>query len=133
MPKREIICPDSLRNAFQKYTFSPAVKVGNTIYLSGFTAVDYTSNRLVGEGDIAVQTRQIFRNMQLVLESAGAAIKDIVQTTDFITTTEGYKETAQARREFFGDDFPASTGVIISGLLRPGALIEINAIAVIPD
>ena len=70
MPRREIICPESLRDVFQKYTFSPAVKMGNTIYLSGFTAVDYTNNKLVGEGNIGAQTRQIFQNMQLVYRVA---------------------------------------------------------------
>jgi hypothetical protein len=57
---------------------------------------------------------------------------DIVQTTDYITTTEGYRATADVRREVFGTKFPAATGVIVAGLLREGALIEISAIAVLP-
>ena len=131
MPKRESICPASWRDVFQKYTFAPAVKQGNLIFLSGFTGVDYATGELVGEGDIAAQTRQILKNMQEILEAAGASVTDIVQTTDYITTTEGYRETAKVRREFFGDNFPASTGVIVAGLLRAKALIEINAIAAV--
>jgi enamine deaminase RidA (YjgF/YER057c/UK114 family) len=133
MPKRETICPESWRSIFQRYTFAPAVKQGNSIFLCGLTAVDFATGKFIGEGDIVAQTRQIFRNMQQVLEEAGASIKDIVQTTDYIITTEGYRETAQVRREFFGDDFPASTGIIVAGLLRREALIEINAIAIVPD
>ena len=133
MPKRETICPESWRSIFQRYTFAPAVKQGNLIFLCGLTAIDFASGQFIGEGDIVAQTRQIFKNMQQILEADGASIKDIVQTTDYITTTEGYRETAQVRREFFGDDFPASTGVIVAGLLGHQALIEINAIAIAPD
>lgn len=48
-------------------------------------------------------------------------------------TTEGYAYTAAVRRKYFADPFPAATGVIVAGLLRPGALIEIDAIAKVPQ
>ena len=65
--------------------------------------------------------------------AAGARPCDVVKTTEFITTTENYHETAEVRREFFGNGFPASTGVVVKRLLRRDALIEIEAIAVIPQ
>ena len=132
MPKKEKIYPKGW-DSYWRYTFAPAVKKAELIFISGSTAVDRNTGQFVGEGDIVAQTRQIYKNMQEVIEAAGASMGDIVQTTDYITTTEGYKETANIRREFFGDSFPASTGIIISALLNPKALIEIDAIAVVGD
>ena len=116
---------------FARYTFPPAVRRGNLLFISGMTAVD-DDGRLVGEGDIATQARFIYQQMGQVLAAAGAGYADVVKTTDYITTTDGYRETADVRREVFGSNFPAATGVIVAGLLRPGALIEIEAIAVVP-
>ena len=132
MSEKEMICPESW-HSYRKYTFSPAVKKGKVIVLSGQLPIDRETGELVGEGDMAAQTRQIYQNMKKVLETANASMTDIVQTTDYITTIEGYKETAQIRREFFGESFPAATGVIVAGLLNPKALIEINAVAIVDD
>ncbi len=116
---------------YHRYTFPPAVRRGNLLFISGLTAVDDDGN-LVGAGDIVAQTRYIYRRMGEILAAAGAGFGDVVKTTDYITTTENYRATADVRREVFGDRFPAATGVIVAGLLRPGALIEIDAIAVVP-
>jgi len=106
--------------------------VGNLLFISGTTATD-ENNQIVGGGDIVAQTRHIFRKFEKLLDEVGASFDHIVQTTDYITTTEGYKATAEVRREFFKNGFPAATGVIVAGLLREGALIEISAVAVIPE
>ena len=132
MSGREMIYPEGWERA-RRYTFAPAVKKAGLMFLSGNWAVDQHTGEFVGEGDIVTQTRQIYKIIQETLEAAGASMADIVQTTDYITTTENYKETANIRREFFGDSFPASTGIIISALLNPKALIEIDAIAVVGD
>lgn len=112
------------------YTFPPAVRRGNMLFISGMTAADQAGN-LIGDGDIVAQTRYIYQLIGEILAAAGATFADVVQTTDYITTTDNYRATATVRREVFGDSFPAATGVIVAGLLRPGALIEIDAIAVI--
>lgn len=112
------------------YTFVPAVRVGNTVYLSGATGTD-ESGRITAPGDIEEQTRQIFRKFDKLLRSIDSSCDDIVSTTDFFTTTENYNKTAIVRREFFKTGFPTSTGVLVAGLLRKDALIEISAIAVL--
>jgi enamine deaminase RidA (YjgF/YER057c/UK114 family) len=114
----------------EKYTYVPALRVGNTVWISGTTATD-DDNRLVAAGDIAGQTRQILGKFERLLRSVGGSCDDIVQTVDYITTTEGYRATATVRREFFKTSLPTSTGVIVAGLLREGALIEISAVAVL--
>jgi enamine deaminase RidA (YjgF/YER057c/UK114 family) len=114
----------------QRYTFSPAVRAGNLLFISGTTASD-GDGRIVAPGDIVGQTRYIFRKFEPLLRAAGAGFEHIVQTTEYITTTENYRRTAEVRREFFRGRFPTATGVIVAGLLREGALIEISALAVL--
>ena len=114
-----------------RYTFSPAVKVGNLIFLSGTTGTDDSGN-IVTPGDIVGQTRRIFEKFQIILESAGAGLANIVETTDYFLSLEDYQKTAALRRELFkGPPWPAATGVVVSGLIRPGALIEIKGIAAV--
>jgi enamine deaminase RidA (YjgF/YER057c/UK114 family) len=130
MPKLEVINPGWAYSA--RYTFSPAVRKGNLLFISGLTATDDKGN-IVGEGDIVVQTRQIFEKIKQILEKAGGSFDDIVKTVDYIITTDGYRGTADVRREYFRNGFPAATGIVVKELLRPGALIEIDAIAVLDD
>ena len=111
-----------------RYTFAPAVRFGNLVFVSGMTASD-EHGKVVAPGDIVEQTRFIYRKLERVLRAASATMDDVVMTREYIVSTERYKETAEVRREFFGDRFPAATGVIVAGLLRREALIEIEAIA----
>lgn len=113
-----------------KYTFVPAVRVGDTIYISGTTGTD-DNGAITAPGDIVEQTRQIFRKFAALLEAAGGSCDDIVSTVDYVTTTQDYGKTGAVRREFFRNGFPTATGVIVAGLLRPEALIEISAVAVV--
>ena len=115
-----------------KYTYVPALRVGNTVYLSGTTGTD-DQGKITAPGDIEEQTRQIFRKFDHLLRSIGGSCDDIVSTTDFFITTENYGRTAAVRREFFRTAYPTSTGVLVSGLLRKDALIEISAIAVLRE
>jgi aminoacrylate peracid reductase len=115
----------------ERYTFSPALRVGNLLFISGTTATD-ERGQLVGVGDIVGQTRYIYEKFAALLAAAGAGLEHVVETTDYITTTENYHGTAEVRRAIFRPPYPAATGVIVAGLLRPGALIEISAVAVLP-
>jgi aminoacrylate peracid reductase len=129
MSKKKVIDPGG--DGTGRYTFSPGVvKEGKLLAISGLTAVDDQGN-IIGQGDIVAQTRAIFTKIGEILDSAGASFDDVVKTVDYITTTENYRGTADVRREFFKGNFPAATGVIVAGLLRPDALIEIDALAVI--
>jgi len=114
----------------ERYTYASALRVGDTVYISGTTGTDDTG-AITAPGDIVEQTRQIFRKFERLLNAAGGSCADIVQTVDYITTTKGYKETAAVRREFLNGAQPTATGVIVAGLLRQHALIEINAVAVL--
>jgi len=130
MPTFDIIDPGWSYS--QRYTFSLAVRKGNWMFISGLTATD-ERGMMVGKGDIVAQTRQIFAKMKAILDAAGGSFDDIVKTVDYIVTTEGYKGTADVRRDYFCNGFPAATGIVVKELLRPDALIEIDAIAVLED
>jgi aminoacrylate peracid reductase len=113
----------------QQFTFSPAVRVGKFVFLSGTTATDDQGN-IVGPGDIVLQTRQIFHKFARILQHAGGSLANIVETTDYVLSLDDYKKTAQVRRELLkGPPWPAATGIVVSGLIRKDALIEIKGIA----
>jgi len=113
----------------KSFTFSPAVRAGRWIFLSGTTATD-DRGHIVGPGDIVEQTRQIYRKFAVILEAAGGGLENIVETTDYVLSLDDYKRTAEVRREFFkGPPWPAATGVVVSGLVRADAMIEIKGIA----
>jgi enamine deaminase RidA (YjgF/YER057c/UK114 family) len=115
----------------ERYTFSPALRVGNLLFIAGTTASD-ERGVIVSPGDIVGQTRYIFQKFATILAEAGAGFEHIVETTEYFTTSDNYRKTADVRREFFRPPYPAATGVQVKGLLREGALIEIKALAVLP-
>ena len=114
----------------ERYTFSPALRVGNLLFISGTTATDENRN-IVGVGDIAAQTRYIFEKWRPILAETGATFDDIIETTEYFLTLDNYAKTADVRREFFRPPYPAATGVLVSSLIRPEALIEIKGLAVL--
>lgn len=115
-----------------KLTYSAAVRAGNLLFVSGMTAAG-PDGQVVGVGDIAAQARYIyFEKLLPVLQAAGAGFGNLVETVDYVTTFEGYEKTGRVRREVFGGaPYPAATGVLVAGLIRKDALIEIRATAVL--
>jgi enamine deaminase RidA (YjgF/YER057c/UK114 family) len=127
MPTYQSVVPNDKWPA--RYTFSPATRVGNLVFLSGTTGTDDEGN-IVGPGDIVAQTRRIFEKFALILQSVGGDLSNIVETTDYVLSLDEYRKTAALRRELFkGPPWPAATGVVVAGLVREGALIEIKGIA----
>ena len=115
---------------FPFFIFIPTVIM---LFITGMdpSQIDPETGKPVVTGDIVEQTRVIYEKIKEVLEAAGASFEDVVWTTDYITTKENYKATAEIRREYFGESFPASTGIIVKGLLNDNALIEIDAVAML--
>ncbi len=114
---------------FADKTFVPAVsRRGDILCVSGLNAIG-SGGRVEAE-DIVGQARCIFRKLGEILAEAGATFDNVVKTTDFIVSREGYRGVADVRREFFGTTFPAATGVVVKELLGQGVLIEMEAIAV---
>lgn len=117
---------------YENLTFSPAVKKGNMLFISGQNAAQYDplQGKLVVHGDMVTQAAAIYKKIETVLVAADASFDDIMMTTDYVTTWQDYKKTAEIRRRYFKNNFPAATGVLVKSLIQ-GALIEIDAIAVL--
>ena len=112
--------------------FSDAVVAGRTLYVSGLVATN-EAGEVVGEGDVVEQTRQIFRNLKRILDTAGATPADIAKVTIFMRDAAQRPLINPIRQEFFGSHRPASTLVEISRLVRDDLLLEIEAVAQLPD
>jgi enamine deaminase RidA (YjgF/YER057c/UK114 family) len=112
--------------------YSYAVKKSGTpLYISGQVAFD-GDGKLVGEGDAAAQTEQVFRNLRSVVEAAGGTLDDIVKITVFVTDPAYRPAIGAARQKHFTDGhYPASTYLVVSALALPSLLVEIEAIAVL--
>ena len=130
---RQEVHPAGWSHHYSHQSCPPAVKKGKFLFLSGQTAHDYRTGSVVGEGDIVAQARQAYGNIQEVVEAAEGTIQDIVKTTEFITSDglRNYRAVGDLRRDFFQKDFPAATGVVVNSLLRPGLLIQVDAIAIL--
>jgi reactive intermediate/imine deaminase len=115
-------------------SYSHAVRVETDgaawIYVSGQIALD-GDGRLVGRGDLAAQTEQVFQNLENVLRVNGATFEDVVKIQTYLTTLEGLAESREVRGRYLPSEPPASTAVRITGLVLPDALIEIDVVAVV--
>ncbi len=111
--------------------YSRAVKMGNTIEITGTVAVDENS-RLVGGDDAYEQTKFIIQKIENVLKKAGASLNDVVRTRMFVTDISRWQEYGRAHGEFFKDIKPCTTMVEVSKLISPEYLIEIEATAILP-
>ena len=120
------------RDQAQTRAYSPAVitEGGKIVWLAGQTAGEDGSGRSLA-GDFDGQSREIFRRLGATLEEAGGTLNDMVTMTVFITDSRYGTRFTELRREIFGDDFPASALITVTGLAQPELLVEIQGIAVI--
>ena len=107
---------------------SPAVRVGDLVYLSGVLGTKSGGGGLA-EGGIEGQTRQALENVKSALALAGGTMQDVAKCTVFLTDVKDFAAMNQVYREFFPTDPPARSTVAVAGLVVPNALIEIECIA----
>lgn len=115
--------------------YSQAVEVsrGRMIYVAGQVAVDH-AGKLVGEGDMRLQAAQTFQNLKAALEASGAKFENVVKLNYYLTDISQIAAVREARDKFINTaNPPASTAVEVKRLVRPEWLIEIEAVAVVPE
>lgn len=111
-------------------TYSQAIKVGPTVYMSGQIPLDPQSMQLV-EG-FANQTRQVFNNLQAVAQAAGGSLADIVKLNIYLTDLDNFAELNQIMGEFFSQPYPARAAVGVASLPRNSA-VEMDAVMHLAD
>jgi len=123
---REIIRTEQAPQAIG--TYSQAVKVGDTVYLSGQIPLVPATMELVA-GDFAAQARQVFQNLAAVCEAAGGSLQDVVKLNIYLTDLTNFPVVNQVMAEFMKQPYPARAAVGVAALPR-GALVEVEGVLV---
>ena len=108
--------------------YSPAVKLGDFVYLSGQIPVDPATNDLV-KGDIRVQTHQVMQNIITILEEMGLETRHVVKTTVFLTDMGNFAAMNEVYAGYFDEPYPARSCVQV-GALPKGAEVEIECLVI---
>lgn len=110
-------------------TYSQAVKVDNTVYLSGQIPLDPATMELV-EGDFAAQAHQMFKNLSAVCEAAGGSLNDIVKLGIFLEDLSNFPVVNEVMAQYFSQPYPARAAVGVKQLPK-GAMVEADGIMVL--
>jgi enamine deaminase RidA (YjgF/YER057c/UK114 family) len=126
MIERVITHPDP----YEPFLLSQGIKANGWLFISGQAGAGQ-DGKIVPGGFLA-QGRQAFANLRRALEAGGAGLQDIVKVTIFVTDMGHFDDVVALRREFFAAPYPADTIAEIRALYTPEAMLEIEAIAVVP-
>lgn len=110
-------------------TYSQAVKVGDTVYLSGQIPLDPASMQLV-QGDIKVQVRRVFDNLKAVCEASGGSLGDIVKLNIFLTDLGNFAAVNEVMATYFQQPYPARAAIGVASLPK-GAEVEMDGVMVL--
>jgi enamine deaminase RidA (YjgF/YER057c/UK114 family) len=114
------------------YTHVVEVLPGRIAYISGQVALD-KDGKLVGEGDIVAQTRQVFENLKSAVASLGTDFSSVIKLNYYAVDVSRLAEIREVRNEYLTAPPPASTFVVVKGLVRPELLIEVEAVVALPS
>jgi reactive intermediate/imine deaminase len=126
---KEIIATDKAPQAIG--TYSQAVKVGNTVYLSGQIPLNPVTMTLV-DGEIDQQIRRVFENLKAVAEAANGNFNDVVKLNVFLTDLGHFYRVNEIMAEYFSEPYPARAAIGVAALPR-GANVEMDAILILQD
>lgn len=113
--------------------FSQAWRVDGAstlVFISGQAPIS-PDGQLVESDDFETQCRQVFQNLETVVDESGATLESIVKLTVFLTDMQTLSEYTRIKGEFFRGEQPASTAVEVAALARPEMLVEVEALAVL--
>lgn len=124
---RSIIATEQAPAAIGPY--SQAVRHGNTVYFSGQIPLDPTTGALV-EGDISVQTRRVFDNLEAVAKAAGGSLGQIVRMGIYVTDLANFAAVNAVMADYFKQPYPARSTIEVAGLPK-AAQVEVDAVMVL--
>jgi len=129
MPKKQAIQTGAAPAAIGPY--SQAIRAGNLLFISGQLPLDPATGEFAAD-DVAAQTRRCLENLAAVTQAAGGTLKDVAQTTVYLQRMTDFPEMNRVYAKFFAAPEPARATVAVAALPK-GALVEIAAVAVLPD
>lgn len=109
--------------------YSQAVRMGQTVYLSGQIPLDPATGEIV-EGDVAAQARRSFDNLKAVCEAAGGSLEQVARLGLYLTDLREFAKVNEVMAEYFQAPYPARSTIEVSGLPK-GAAFEVDAILVL--
>jgi enamine deaminase RidA (YjgF/YER057c/UK114 family) len=143
MVDKQLITAPGYKGGLGGRAWSPGLKVGPWLFLSGITSVDYDKGATVGRGeprsmtpgeiDPVAQWRQVLSNIKSVVEGAGGTMADVVMANVFVTDMHFYYQYEWVRKEFFEEPYPVCTAVEVGSLVHPDWILEIECIAYLGD
>ncbi|MEN4922613.1 RidA family protein [Achromobacter spanius] len=116
---------------YAPFLLSQGIQFGNLLFISGQAGAD-DAGKIVPGGFLA-QGEQAFLNLRRALEAGGSSLKNVIKVTIFVTDMGHFEDVVALRRRFFSAPYPADTIAEIKALYDPAAMIEIEAIAAVPD
>ena len=116
---------------YAPFLLSQGIRFGKLLFISGQAGAG-DDGRIV-EGGFRAQGEQAFANLRRALEAGGSSLKDVIKVTIFVTDMGHFKDVVALRRRHFSAPYPADTIAEIKALYDPAAMIEIEAIAAIPQ
>jgi len=130
---KQQVTSDKIRQPSGHFSQATVIEArGKLVFISGMTS-RRADGTIAGIGDIEVQTRQVCENLKAAVEAAGGTMDDIVRVDVYVRNMEHFDQIHKVRRQYFQAPAPASTMVEICKMTSPDYLIEINAIAVLPN
>ena len=115
---------------YRPKSYAHALLAGDTIYIAGQVARD-AEGKLVGPGDAERQAKQVFDNLERVLEAAGSSFADLVKLTTYLVDARDGEAVTAERLKRLGEHRPPHTGLIVKELGGPDVRVEVEAIAVL--
>ena len=134
--QRAVVNVSSAPQPLGAYSQAIRARAGELVFIAGQVSVDIDGN-LVGENDVAAQTRQVFDNLGRILAGVGASFGHVLEFTTYVVGREAIQSYMQTRMEIFPEifpnkDYPPNTLLVVSGLVREEFLLEIKAVAGLP-
>jgi 2-iminobutanoate/2-iminopropanoate deaminase len=142
--EKQVITAPGYKGGLGGRAWSPGLKVGPWLFMSGITSVDYDQGRTVGRGEAPspmtpgsiepeAQWRQVLTNIKNVIEGAGGSMSDVVMANVFVTDMHFYYQYEYIRKEFFEEPYPVCTAVEVGSLVHPDWILEIEVIAYLDE
>jgi reactive intermediate/imine deaminase len=127
--QKELVNPSGTEEVYRTWQYSQAVRSGSTLWVSGQVGFDPETGQI--PEDIESQSRLALRNLERVIDEAGASLDDVVELVSYHTDMREFPVFARVKSEFFVEGFPAWTAVGVSALVEPRVRVEIRATVVI--